>query len=158
MRWSGSDPKEANIRKVQPTGCNVSQFICFCKAVYMFRTVFPSIIKSSELHVAHQVFVRPILLPAARLDVPSQQVVLVWQIPDALRAVLSSWWWTEKPSETCTPPYRNKINCETLHLVGCTLRMYSRCTDLWMLKKKHTSLTIIINQTLFGPTTIYKRE
>ena len=33
---------------------------------------------------------------------------MVWQIPDVVRAVLSSWWWTEKPSETCRASYRNK--------------------------------------------------
>jgi len=32
--------------------------------LYMFQTVFPSII-SSKLHIQRQVFVRPILLPAA---------------------------------------------------------------------------------------------
>ena len=34
--------------------------------------------------------------------------VLVWQIPDAVCAVSISWWWTEKPSETCRASYRNK--------------------------------------------------
>jgi len=76
------------IRRVQPTRCNVSQFICFCRALYMFQTVFPSIIRSSKLHTHRQ--------------------VLVWQIPDAVCAVLSSWWWTEKLSETCRASYRNK--------------------------------------------------
>jgi len=33
----------------------------------MFRTVFPSIIRSSKLHILRQVFVRPTLLPAASL-------------------------------------------------------------------------------------------
>jgi len=51
----------------QSTGCNVSQFIYFCKTLYMFQTGFPSIIRSSELHTQRQVFVTPILLPAARL-------------------------------------------------------------------------------------------
>jgi len=31
----------------------------------VFQTVFPSIIRSSKLHIQRQVFVRPILLPAA---------------------------------------------------------------------------------------------
>jgi len=57
---------------------------------YMFQTVFPSIIRSSKLHIQRQVFVRPVLLP------------------DAQCAVLSSWWWTEKSSETCSASYRNK--------------------------------------------------
>ena len=52
--------------KVQPTRCDVSQFIYFYKTLYMFQTVFPSIIKSSKLHIQRQVFVRP-LLPAASL-------------------------------------------------------------------------------------------
>ena len=41
--------------------------IYFCKTLYMFQTVFPSIIRSSKLHIQCQVFVRPILLPAASL-------------------------------------------------------------------------------------------
>ena len=55
------------IRRVQPTRWNVSQFIYFCKTLYMFQTAFPSIIRSSKLHIQRQVFVfvRPILLPAA---------------------------------------------------------------------------------------------
>jgi len=55
----------------------------------MFQTIFPSIIRSSKLHIQRQ--------------------VLVWQMPDAVRAVLSSWWWTENPSEPCTASYRNKL-------------------------------------------------
>ena len=43
------------IRRVQPTSCNVSQFIYFCKTLYMFQTGFLSIIKSSKLHIQRQV-------------------------------------------------------------------------------------------------------
>jgi len=55
------------MRRVQPTICNVSRFICSCKTLYMFQTGFPSIIRSSKLHIQRQVFVRPKLLPAASL-------------------------------------------------------------------------------------------
>jgi len=41
------------------------KFIYFCKTLYMFQTVFPSIIRSTKLHIQRQVFVRPLLLPAA---------------------------------------------------------------------------------------------
>jgi len=41
------------------------KFIYFCKTLYMFQTGFPSIIRSSKLHIQRQVFVRPLLLPAA---------------------------------------------------------------------------------------------
>ena len=54
------------IRRV-PTRSNVSQFLYFCKTLYMFQTGFPSIIKSSKLYIQLQVFVRPLLLPAASL-------------------------------------------------------------------------------------------
>ena len=48
-----------SIRRVQPTRCNVSQFIYFCKTLYMFQTVLPSIM-TSKLHKERQVFVRPL--------------------------------------------------------------------------------------------------
>jgi len=44
-----------------------TQFIYFRKTLYMFQTSFPSIIRSSKLHIQRQVFVRPLLLPAASL-------------------------------------------------------------------------------------------
>ena len=37
-----------------------------------------------------------------------QVTVLVWKIPDAVCAALSSWLWTEKPSEICRASYRYK--------------------------------------------------
>jgi len=43
-----------HILRVQPTRCNVSQFIYFCTTLYMFQTVFPSIIRSSNLHIQRQ--------------------------------------------------------------------------------------------------------
>ena len=39
------------VRRVQPTRCNVSHFVYFCKTLYMFQAVFPSIIRSSKLHI-----------------------------------------------------------------------------------------------------------
>ena len=57
----------SHILRVQPKRCNVSQFIYFCKTLYMFQTGFPSIIGSSKLHIQRQVFARPLLLPSARL-------------------------------------------------------------------------------------------
>ena len=34
----------------------------------------------------------------------------VWNIPDAVCTILDSWWWTERPSETCRVLFQNKIN------------------------------------------------
>jgi len=47
--------------------CKLSQFLYFCKRLYMFQAGFPSIIRSSKLHIQRQTFGRPILLPAANL-------------------------------------------------------------------------------------------
>jgi hypothetical protein len=41
--------------------------IYFYKTLYMFQTGFPSIIRSSKLHIQRQAFVSPLLLPAASL-------------------------------------------------------------------------------------------
>ena len=43
------------VRRVQPTRCDVSHFTYFCKTLYMFQTGFPSIIRSSKLHMQRQV-------------------------------------------------------------------------------------------------------
>jgi len=42
--------------------------ICFCKTLCKFQTAFPSIVRSSKLHIQRQAFVRTLLLPAASLD------------------------------------------------------------------------------------------
>jgi hypothetical protein len=55
-------------------------------------------------------------------------------ISDAVCTVLCSWWWAEKLPETCRAIYKNKYIEKTLHLVGCTLEIYLRCTDIWTLK------------------------
>jgi len=41
----------------------------------MFQTVFPSVVRGSKLYILRQVFVRPILLPAASLA--GMELVLV---------------------------------------------------------------------------------
>jgi len=54
-----------------------------------------------------------------RLLASNQTAVSVWQMPVVLCTVLNSWWWTERPYETCN----SKINkFDTLvHLVGVTV-------------------------------------
>jgi hypothetical protein len=53
-------------------------------------------------------------------------------ISDAVCTFLCSWWWVEKPPETCIAIYRNKNIEKTSHLFGCTLEIYLRSTDIWM--------------------------
>jgi len=50
---------------VKPMRCtSFSNLFYFVVAPYMFRTVFPSIIRSLRLYIQHQVYVKQILLTA----------------------------------------------------------------------------------------------
>ena len=113
--------------------------IYFCKTLYMFQTVFLSIISSSKLHIQRQVFVRPIPLPAARQASSRQQYwsdkyltlyVQFWAPDDGRKNRLK---YVERLTEInklwnvascCTL----RIYCETLHLV--VLLLYS-ANKLW---------------------------
>jgi len=44
---------------------NISNLFYSGITLYMFRTVFPSISRSSRLHIQQQVYVKQILLPAS---------------------------------------------------------------------------------------------
>jgi len=58
-------PAEIIISVVKPIRCtNVSNIFYFWMTLYMFRTVFPSIIRSSRLYIQQQAFVKQILLSA----------------------------------------------------------------------------------------------
>jgi hypothetical protein len=49
----------------------------------------------------------------------------VWQMLVAVCTVLNSWWWTERPSETCTAPFQNKNKFDKLvQLVGFAIEIY----------------------------------
>jgi hypothetical protein len=48
------------------------------------------------------------LVPASKQSAES-----VWHIPGAVCIVLDSWWWTEKPAQTCRMLLHNKINLKT---------------------------------------------
>jgi hypothetical protein len=61
--WFCTEPVEKNQQDTP-----VSQIIYSCKTLHMFRTVFPSIIRSSRLHIHWQVCVNQLLLPAASRD------------------------------------------------------------------------------------------
>jgi len=53
------------ISMVKPTRCtSFSNLLYFVVALYMFRTVFPSIIRSLRLYIQHQAYVKQILLTA----------------------------------------------------------------------------------------------
>jgi hypothetical protein len=62
----------------------ISNLFYFGTALYMFRTLFPSIIRSLRLCIQLQSL--------------------------RLHTVLDSWWWKERTSETCRDLFQNKIN------------------------------------------------
>jgi len=93
---------------VKPTTCtSVSSLFYFGMTLYMFRTVFPSIIRYKEIPLScllagrYETFH---LVPASK-----QTAVSVWQVPVAVCTVLN-WWWMERSSETCRVSFQNKIH------------------------------------------------
>ena len=112
-------------RTVFPSIIGVQDCFYFGMTFYMFRTVFPSIIRSSRLFL----FWNDILHISNGLSVHHQEFktvhtatgicqtdTAVCLLADssicliAVRTVLNSWWWTERPSETCRVSFQNKIN------------------------------------------------
>ena len=59
----------------------------------------------------------------------------VWQMPVAVCTVLISWWWTDRPSETCRVFFKNKINWDIGVFCWIYYRNLLRCTVLWTSKK-----------------------
>ena len=92
----------------------LSQIIYSCKTLYVFRAVFPSVIRSSKLRIQHMSKSRCYLLLSGmrwNCSISSPMAAgssgcLKYTI--AVYAVLRSWWWTEKPPETCRALYKNK--------------------------------------------------
>ena len=96
------------IRRVQPTRYYVSQFIISVRRCTCFRRVFrPSSgaqnCTYSDRHLSDRYCCLLLAWPGRQ-----QVAVTVWQMPGAVCTVLSSWWWTENPSETCRASYRNE--------------------------------------------------
>jgi hypothetical protein len=108
-----------------------SRSIYLYKLLFIFQAVPPPIIRSTKLYIQRQVLLSQyccLLLSISSAIAAGSSIGLT--IPDAICTVLCSWWWAEEPPETCRSVYRNKQIEKTLHLVGCTLEIYLRCTDI----------------------------
>jgi hypothetical protein len=113
---------------------NISNLFYIGTTLYIFRTIPPSIIRSLRLYIQHQVYVIQVLwLFASGKEmenvVPAATEPL-WHIPDAVCTALDSWWWTERPSETCTMLFQNKINLSYCESGWFYYRNILRCTVL----------------------------
>jgi hypothetical protein len=68
----------------KPTRCtSFSNLFYFVVALYMFRMVFPSIIRRLKLYIQHQVYIRFCWLLAS-VPASKQSAESVWHIPDAV--------------------------------------------------------------------------
>ena len=64
------------------------------------------------------------LVPASK-----KVAVAVWHIPVAICTVFNSWFWTERPSETCTVVLKINKFVKLMHLVGFTVGINSTCFE-----------------------------
>ena len=87
--------------------------------LYMFRTILLYFIRS--LFTVHSAMVYVIQVCrhlSIRAWSCSKAVYKpVWHIPLLTVQWINSWWWTEKPSETCRVSWQNKF-VKLVHLVG----------------------------------------
>jgi len=90
----------------------------------MFQTDFPSIKGSSKLHIQCRVFVRPILLPAASLARLAAGSSIGLTNTRHCMCSFELLLMEGKPVRNMKSVLRKQIKCGTLHLVGCTLRIY----------------------------------
>ena len=71
----------------------VSQVIYSCKKLYMFRPVFPSIIRSWKLHIRQQTYVKQLLYN--QQDAPVSQVIYscekLYMFPSVFPSIIRSW-------------------------------------------------------------------
>ena len=134
--------------KKKTTRCiNVSNLSYFAMPLYMFRTVFPSIIRSSRLYIELSNIYCCLLAS-------KQTAVYVWHTPFAVCTVFNSWWWTEEPSETCTQCYSNNINFDVCWTV--------RHCDNWRIKNQLVAtyyfIVLLTGSTCFGHYYAHRQE
>jgi len=112
---------------------NISNLFYFGTTIYMFWAAFPSIIRSLRLYIQHRVYVIQVLWLLAS----KQSTNLCDIIPDAVCTVLDSWWWMERPSETCRILFQNKTNLRYCASGWFYYRNILRCTVLQMSGQIH---------------------
>jgi hypothetical protein len=82
----------------------LSQIISSCKTIYTFRrSLRPS---SGVQNYVYNIY--GICQTAAATCCWQLVAAALWHIPLLYTQVLSSWWWKERPSETCKAFYKNK--------------------------------------------------
>ena len=111
---------------VKPTRCtNVSNLFYFGMTLYMFRTVYQSIIRSSRLYIQQQAYVKKILMSSGQ-----QYLFHICLLP-----YVQSWTpgdgWRYHPKHVQCHSKINKFDT-LVHLVGFTIGIILRCTALWM--------------------------
>jgi hypothetical protein len=82
------------------------KYFLFLSVLYMFRAVFPLIIRSSKtVHASLHTCQTYLLLPLIQVSSKSSTLAVAANNFDKYPMLhvefLSSWWWAEKPLETC---------------------------------------------------------
>ena len=120
----------------------------------MFQTGFPSIIRSSKLHIQRQIFVRPLMVLAASREVSSRYctsngLTNTWRCMCSLELLMMD----GKPAWNIQSVLHKLIKKETSHLVGCTLRIYWNITHVTPCEVSSTSTllfnTVVTNYVVF---------
>jgi len=105
--------------------------------LYMFRTILLYFIRS--LFTVHSAMVYVIQVCrhlSIRAWSCSKAVYKpVWHIPLLTVQWINSWWWTEKPSETCRVSWQNKF-VKLVHLVGFITKKFVTMHGHMNVKKK----------------------
>ena len=88
---------------------------------------------------------------------------LLANIPDSVCTVLDSWWWTERPSETCRVLFQKKIN---LRYFASSWSYYrNRCirsyglllnAEEWSRTNSGVSIMTVVTQNLYGNMEMWK--
>ena len=100
---------------------NISNLFNFGTTLYMFWTVFPSIIRSLRLYIQHHT-IQVLWLLASKQPQNLYDIYLMLYVQS-----LDSWWWTERPSETCRVLFQNKTNLRYCASVWFCYRNILRC-------------------------------
>jgi hypothetical protein len=103
--------------------CMISDYAAAISNLWIWKFVegFISIVKPTRRTIfEHQVYV-----------IQQAATEPVWHIPDAVCTVLNSWWWTERPSETCRVIFNKLENCASSWFY---YRNISRCMVTWTSK------------------------
>ena len=104
---------------VNPTRCTNVSILCLKNTLHV-----------SDGLSAHHQEIKTVRTATGICQTDTAVCCSVWHMPVAVCTVLISWWWTERPSETCRVFSKNKINWGIGASCWICYRNILRCTAL----------------------------